>query len=319
MPISWNEIRDRATRFARDWKDASYERGEAQSFWNEFFAVFGMDRKRIYSFEKRVEKLGGATGYIDCFWPGTLIAEHKSRGKPLDKAHLQALDYLDGLKDRELPRYIVVSDFEFIVLHDIEGGTEHRIRTAELPKHIKLFGFIAGYQTQEARPEDPVNIKAAERMGKLHDQLKAVGYDGHDLEVMLVRLLFCMFADDTGIFQPPHAFEEWIEQRSNEDGSDLGSLLARFSRPSIHHASGARRPLTSSSTSSRTSTASCLPNPSGLPISTPTCAKLCSRPVRWTGAEFPRPFSAHCFNPSWTRKPAATWAPTTLPRPISSN
>jgi hypothetical protein len=228
MPISWNEIRDRATRFARDWKDASYERGEAQSFWNEFFAVFGMDRKRIYSFEKRVEKLGSATGYIDCFWPGTLIAEHKSRGKPLDKAHLQALDYLDGLKDRELPRYIVVSDFEFIVLHDIEGGTEHRIRTAELPKHIKLFGFIAGYQTQEARPEDPVNIKAAERMGKLHDQLKAVGYDGHDLEVMLVRLLFCMFADDTGIFQPPHAFEEWIEQRSNEDGSDLGSLLARF-------------------------------------------------------------------------------------------
>ena len=228
MPLSWNEIRDRATRFARDWKDASYERGEAQSFWNEFFAVFGMDRKRVYSFEKRVEKLGGGAGFIDCFWPGTLIAEHKSRGKPLDKAHLQALDYLDGLKDRELPRYIVVSDFEFIVLHDIEAGTEHRIRTAELPKHIKLFGFIAGYQTQVLRPEDPVNIKAAERMGKLHDQLKGVGYDGHDLEVMLVRLLFCMFADDTGIFQPPHAFEEWIEQRSSEDGSNLGALLARF-------------------------------------------------------------------------------------------
>ncbi len=228
MPISWNEIRDRATRFARDWKDASYERGEAQSFWNEFFAVFGVDRKRVYSFEKRVEKLGGAVGYIDCFWPGTLIAEHKSRGKPLDKAHLQALDYLDGLKDRELPRYILVSDFEFIVLHDMEVGTEQRIRTAELPKHIKLFGFIAGYQTQEIRPEDPVNIQAAERMGKLHDQLKAVGYDGHDLEVFLVRLLFCMFADDTGIFQPAHAFEEWIETRSSEDGSDLGALLARF-------------------------------------------------------------------------------------------
>jgi hypothetical protein len=228
MPLSWNEIRDRATRFARDWKDASYERGEAQTFWNEFFAIFGMHRSRVYSFEKRVEKLGGAAGYIDCFWPGTLIAEHKSRGKPLDKAHLQALDYLDGLKDREQPRYIVVSDFEFLVLHDIEAGTEHRIRTAELPKHIKLFGFIAGYQTQELRPEDPVNIKAAERMGRLHDQLKAIGYDGHDLEVMLVRLLFCMFADDTGIFQPPHSFEEWIDQRSNEDGSDLGALLARF-------------------------------------------------------------------------------------------
>lgn len=228
MPLSWNEIRDRASRFARDWKDASYERGEAQTFWNEFFAVFGMHRSRVYSFEKRVAKLGGAPGYIDCFWPGTLIAEHKSRGKPLGKAHLQALDYLDGLKDREQPRYIVVSDFEYIRLYDIEQGSEQEIRTAELPKHIKLFGFIAGYQTQEIRPEDPVNIKAAERMGKLHDRLREAGYDGHDLEVLLVRLLFCMFADDTGIFQPPQAFQEWIEYRSREDGSDLGALLARF-------------------------------------------------------------------------------------------
>lgn len=228
MPISWNEIRDRATRFAREWQDASYERGEAQSFWNEFFAVFGVQRSRVYSFEKRVEKLGGHAGYIDCFWPGVLIAEHKSRGKPLDKAHLQALDYLDGLKDRELPRYIIVSDFEFLRLYDLHDDQMHEVPTAELPKHVRLFGFIAGYQTQEIRPENPVNVKAAERMGKLHDQLKVNGYDGHDLEVFLVRLLFCMFADDTGIFQPPHAFEEWIEQRSNEDGSDLGMMLARL-------------------------------------------------------------------------------------------
>ncbi|PKL96412.1 MAG: SAM-dependent methyltransferase [Gammaproteobacteria bacterium HGW-Gammaproteobacteria-8] len=228
MPVSWNEIRDRATRFARDWKDASYERGQAQSFWNEFFGVFGMHRSRVYSFEKRVEKLDGASGYIDCFWPGVMIAEHKSRGKPLGKAHLQALDYLDGLKDRELPRYIVVSDFERIRLYDLEQNSETEILTAELAKHVRLFGFIAGYQTQEIRPENPVNVRAAERMGKLHDQLKAFGYEGHDLEVLLVRLLFCMFADDTGIFQPAHAFQEWIEQRSREDGSDLGAMLARF-------------------------------------------------------------------------------------------
>jgi hypothetical protein len=228
MPISWNEIRDRATRFARDWSDASYERGQAQSFWNEFFGVFGMHRSRVYSFEKRVEKLGGASGYIDCFWPGVMIAEHKSRGKPLGKAHLQALDYLDGLKDRELPRYIVVSDFERIRLYDLEQNSETEILTAELPKHIRLFGFIAGYQTQEIRPENPVNVRAAERMGKLHDRLRDFGYEGHDLEVLLVRLLFCMFADDTGIFQPAHAFQEWIEQRSDEDGSNLGPMLARF-------------------------------------------------------------------------------------------
>tara|TARA_Y100001933_G_scaffold207716_1_gene211032 strand:+ start:576 stop:3347 length:2772 start_codon:yes stop_codon:yes gene_type:complete len=228
VPISWNEIRDRAAVFARDWKDESYERGQAQTFWNEFFAVFGMHRSRVYSFEKRVAKLTGAPGFIDCFWAGVMIAEHKSRGKPLGKAHMQALDYLDGLKDREQPRYIVVSDFERIRLYDTEEDSETEIRTAELPKHIRLFGFIAGYQTQEIRPENPVNVRAAERMGKLHDQLLGFGYEGHDLEVLLVRLLFCMFADDTGIFQPAHSFQEWIEQRSREDGSDLGSMLARF-------------------------------------------------------------------------------------------
>lgn len=228
MPVSWNEIRGRATRFARDWKDASYERGQAQTFWNEFFAVFGMHRSRVYSFEKRVEKLGGDTGFIDCFWPGVMIAEHKSRGKSLAKAHLQALEYLDGLKDRELPRYIVVSDFERIRLYDLEADSETEILTTQLPKHIRLFGFIAGYSTQEIRPENPVNVRAAERMGKLHDQLKSFGYEGHDLEVLLVRLLFCMFADDTGIFQPAHSFQEWIEQRSRDDGSDLGGMLARF-------------------------------------------------------------------------------------------
>jgi len=228
MPISWNEIRDRATRFARDWRDASYERGQAQTFWNDFFGVFGMHRSRVYSFEKRVEKLGGASGFIDCFWPGVMIAEHKSRGKPLGKAHMQALEYLDGLKDRELPRYIVVSDFERIRLYDLESDSETEILTAELPKHIRLFGFIAGYSTQEIRPENPVNVRAAERMGKLHDRLRDFGYEGHDLEVLLVRLLFCMFADDTGIFQPAQAFQEWIEQRSDEDGSNLGPMLARF-------------------------------------------------------------------------------------------
>lgn len=104
MPLSWNEIRDRATRFANDWKDAGYERGEAQTFWNEFFGIFGMHRSRVYTFERRVEKLNGGAGYIDCFWPVMMIAEHKSRGKPLDRAHVQALDYLHGLKNREQPR-----------------------------------------------------------------------------------------------------------------------------------------------------------------------------------------------------------------------
>ncbi len=230
MPLSWNEIRDRATAFAHDWAGESYERGEAQTFWNEFFQVFGLSRRRVASFEAHVKKLGdkGAnrTGFIDCFWPGTLIAEHKSLGKDLDSAYLQALDYFATLKDRDLPRYVVVSDFATVRLYDLDDNTQTEFALRELPKQIKRFGFIAGYKPQQLRAEDPVNVKAAERMGRLHDALKESGYDGHKLELLLVRLLFCLFAEDTGIFQPAQAFRLWLEERTAEDGSDLGSKLA---------------------------------------------------------------------------------------------
>lgn len=132
MPLSWNEIRDRATAFAHDWADESYERGEAQTFWTEFFRVFGLERRRVASFEAHVKKLGDSHGYIDCFWPGTLIAEHKSLGKDLDSAYLQAVGYFAELKERDLPRYVVVSDFATIRLHDLEEDHQVEFPLADL-------------------------------------------------------------------------------------------------------------------------------------------------------------------------------------------
>jgi hypothetical protein len=226
MPLSWNEIKTRAIAFAKDWAGAGDERAEAQTFWNEFFAVFGLTRKRIASFEHAVKKHGGGQGFVDLFWPGMLLVEHKSRGKALQPAHDQALDYFPGLKERDLPRYVLVSDFARLRITDLETGDEGEFALADLHKHLKRFAFIAGYQTQVIRPQDPVNLHAAERMGKLHDALEASGYAGHALEVLLVRLLFCLFADDTGIFQPAQAFRGWIEERTADDGSDLGPQLA---------------------------------------------------------------------------------------------
>lgn len=226
MPLSWNEIRDRSTAFVHEWADESRERAEAQTFWNEFFQVFGITRRRVAAFESYVRKLEDEHGYIDCFWPGTLIAEHKSRGRDLDSAYVQAIDYFANIRERDLPRYVVVSDFATIRLYDLDDNTQTEFPLRELPKRIKSFGFIAGYRPQVLRAEDPVNVKAAERMGKLHDALKETGYEGHKLEVLLVRLLFCLFAEDTGIFQPAQAFRMWLEERTAEDGSDLGSQLA---------------------------------------------------------------------------------------------
>jgi len=227
MALSWNEIKDRALKFSNEWIDETKERAEKDSFWNDFFEVFGISRRRVATFEEPVKKLGGSQGFIDLFWKGTLLVEHKSKGKDLDKAYEQATDYFPGLKEHELPKYILVSDFERIKLFDLDERTEHEFHISEFYKNVKLFGFIAGYQKRTFKEEDPVNIKAAELMGKLHDQLKEYGYEGHPLEVYLVRLLFVLFADDTGIFEKD-IFKEFIDQKTNEDGSDLGALLAQF-------------------------------------------------------------------------------------------
>jgi hypothetical protein len=225
MPLSWNEIKSRSLAFSKEWENESSEDAEAKSFWDGFFNVFGISRKRLASFEEPVKKLGDKQGFIDLFWKGVLLVEHKSRGKSLDKAYTQALDYFSGIAERDLPKYVLVSDFARFRLYDLEDNEQHEFELKDLHKNVRLFGFIAGYQTHKIQEQDPVNIKAAERMGKLHDQMKAVGYEGHPLELYLVRLLFCLFAEDTGIFERQQ-FQEYIEQRTSDDGSDLAHHLS---------------------------------------------------------------------------------------------
>jgi hypothetical protein len=227
MPLSWNEIKDRALKFSHEWADESSEDAEAKSFWDAFFTVFGVPRRRVATFEEPVKKSDGRGGYIDLLWKGILLVEHKSRGKDLDRAFQQARDYFPGLKDRDLPRYILVSDFARFRLYDLEEGEQHEFALKDFYKNVRLFGFVAGYVTTSYKEQDPVNVKAAERMGKLHDKLKAIGYEGHDLEVYLVRLLFCLFADDTSIFER-RQFQDLIEQRTAEDGQDLAQWLGNL-------------------------------------------------------------------------------------------
>src|SRR5580658_9037658 len=117
MRLSWNEIRVRAARFADEWKSGHYERGESQTFYNEFFEVFGVPRRKVASFEEPVKGLGNERGFIDLFWKGVLLVEQKGAGRDLTRAKQQALRYFPGLKDHELPRYVLVSDFQLFELH----------------------------------------------------------------------------------------------------------------------------------------------------------------------------------------------------------
>lgn len=227
---SWNEIRQAATAFSKRWKDAFDEKSQAQSFLKEFFGVFGVDTVTVATFEHRIKFSDGSQGYADCFWPGKIMVEMKSRGKDLDDAYSQALAYVRALPDiSQTPRAIVVSDFARVRFYDLANDcalTEFALK--DLRKFVTLFGYMIGADERgEISEQDPVNRKAAEKMAALHDAMKAVGYIGHPLEVYLVRLLFCLFAEDTGIFKPSQ-FCDFIEQRTSVDGSDLAAKLAEL-------------------------------------------------------------------------------------------
>lgn len=227
MALSLSELKDRAIRFAQEWQGETREHAEAKAFWGDFFNVFGVNRRRVATFEEPVKKLSGQQGFIDLLWKGTLLVEHKSRGKDLDKAVQQAKDYFPGLKDHELPKYILVSDFARFRLYDLDEGTSYDFLLEELHQHLHLFSFLTGYQKRQYKDEDPANIKAAELMGELHDALLRDGYHGHKLEVLLVRILFCLFAEDTAIFEKD-AFRLFLEEHTREDGSDVGAQLAQW-------------------------------------------------------------------------------------------
>ena len=224
MPLSWNEIKDRALKFSQEWADAAREEADAKSFLEEFFNVFGISRKRVGTFEHRVKKLDDSDGYIDMLWKGTILIEMKSRGKNLDRAYQQAIEYTHGLEQHELPKYILVSDFENFRLYDLEDESLVEFKLNDLINNVQHFGYLLGYQKKVYKEEDPANIEAAELMGKLHDRLKEIGYIGHPLEVYLVRLLFCLFAEDTTIFEKQQ-FQDYIEHCTHVDGSDLAAKL----------------------------------------------------------------------------------------------
>ncbi len=228
MRLSWNEVRARAADFAREWRDAAYEKGETQSFYNDFFAIFGKQRRSVARYEEHVTKLNDRSGFIDLFWPGVLLVEQKSAGRDLERAYGQAGEYFDALPERDRPRFILVSDFQTFELHDLDEREVASFPLADLPAHVEKFGFILGVQRRTFRDQDPANIEAAELVGRLHDALDAAGYRGHDLERYLVRIVFCLFADDTGIFEPRDIFLDFIETRTSEDGSDTGSRLAEL-------------------------------------------------------------------------------------------
>lgn len=226
--LTLSEIRGNANAFVTEWQGETREDAERQSFWNDWFEIFGIKRRRFVTFERNVKKLKGTAGQIDAFWPGNLLVEHKSAGLDLDEAMEQAEEYLNGLPEEEMPRLIILSDFARFRVLNLETAEATEFPLEELPAQIELFTFLAGYRPRWFEDQDEVNVKAAALMGKIYDRLAENGYDGDQLNLLLVRLVFILFADDTGLWGETGLFEDYLERKTAEDGSDLGPRLGQL-------------------------------------------------------------------------------------------
>lgn len=229
-------MKRRALAFSREWAQDTHEEAEAKEFLTQFLHIFDIARRRVATFEHRVNlghigtsasgEAKNKDGYIDLLWKGTLLVEMKSRGKDLDKAYQQAKAYCQGLKAHEVPQLIMVCDFHHFAVYD-ENGDCTTFTLPQLAEYLPAFDVLTGRHKRIITEQDPVNIQAAELMGRLHDKLQGIGYHGHHLELYLVRLLFLLFADDTGLFERG-GFHDYMLHNTREDGADLALHLAQM-------------------------------------------------------------------------------------------
>lgn len=231
-PLSLNEIRIRAARFFGEWKDSpGDERQDAQSFVRDLLKVYGVTETRAAFYEKRVKKASsGGQGYIDALIPGLALIEMKSAGKNLVAAEQQALDYVNGLTEAESPRWILTSDFKKFRLLDLtapKGEDLIEWNIEDFPKNSDHLAFFAGYGVRQfaSREQEQASISAAQLMAGLYESLEGSGYDDHSASVFLVRTLFALYADDSGVWERD-LFLQFLTDRTSEDGSDLGAQLS---------------------------------------------------------------------------------------------
>ncbi len=229
--LSLDEIRRRCTKVVADWaEEPGDERQQAQSFIRDLLGAFGITQTKAALYEKRAKRTStGRRGFIDALIPGLALIEMKSAGRDLEAAEAQALDYMEDLGDIERPSRVITSDFKTIRILDIEaedGADTVQFPLEELPLHAEDLAFLAGFQTRAfgSVEQEKASIRAAQIMGRLYSELEKTGYSEHESSVFLVRLLFALYGDDSGMWERD-LFYEFLEKRTREDGTDLGAQL----------------------------------------------------------------------------------------------
>lgn len=234
MSIITSQMRENAEKFILNWRGVLDERSEAQSFTNEFFEIFGLYRKNYGKFEKPIKKKNAnGTGFADFLWAGKLIIEAKSANKDNPKhweeTLLQAKDYIENLTPILRPQIILLMNFKRFQIHKVEAvGKKIKIQffkeilIEDLAKNLNDFSFFLEFANQLEEFEEKVNQEAAQLIANLHENLKGKGYNAEDTSIFLARILFCLFAEDTGIFDEK-LFENYLREQTI--GKTLGGHL----------------------------------------------------------------------------------------------
>ncbi len=224
--LTKSAIRNKAMNFSKKWESVTSEKSDSQSFWNSFFEIFGISLRNVGYFEVAATKLStGRHGYIDLLVPGEMAVEQKSGGGDLNKAMSQLVDYLDSLQPGAMPKLLVACDFQRFYVQNLETKKRHEFELSELSANIELFWWLGGHREVDTFvDEEEANLKATAYMADIHDAVLASGYDPHALREWLTRILFCLFADDTEVWDRS-AFTNYLFLNTKPDGLDLGSQL----------------------------------------------------------------------------------------------
>ena len=204
----WDTILARLGQFAKEHREDSDEKQQAGTFLDGLAACFGLKVEHEVPLK---DPESASTKFIDGLFPGKLLIEMKSRGRNLTDAYLQAQAYCKLLGEAA-PRYLLCCDFDSWHFHDRHSGKTKKFLLRDLPKRAHLFRFLLDDALDpDWGEQQDVTTRAAEKMARLCDALEATGYAPEDLPLLLTRLLFCVFAEDTGIF-PPQAFSGYVQR-----------------------------------------------------------------------------------------------------------
>ena len=219
-----------ARKFADRYVNATSEKQLGQSFWRDLFInVVGIpDLMSVgIEFEFPVRSSEGTVNFIDVLWKGVVLVEHKSARKSLDVAEKQAREYLVALPAAQRPPTIIVSDFKRLRIIEVLVGTTHEFRLEDLPENLNRLELVVGGHAEAAAKEEiTADLEAVKLMAKLFIEFEKSGYEGHEVSVFLVRILFLNFGDDTRMWKrvPRGLFGTFLDA-TVPDGLGVGGRL----------------------------------------------------------------------------------------------